>query len=79
MSYAEEKCSEAWSEQCARKYQYKNATRTVKHLIVNVGRRDVSRKKRPDIKHISLMIRTKVGNYSELVITQWSFIISKLV
>ena len=32
MSYAEEKRSEAWSEQCARKYQYKNATRTVKYI-----------------------------------------------
>ena len=52
MSYAEEKLSEAWSEQCARKYQYKNATRMVKHLIVflNVGRREVARKKRPQYK-----------------------------
>ena len=52
MSHAEENLSEAWSEQCARKYQYRNATKMVKHLIVflNVGRRDVTRQKCPEYK-----------------------------
>ena len=32
MSYAEEKRSDAWSEQCARKYQFKNASRILLYL-----------------------------------------------
>ena len=52
MSYAEEKRSDAWSEQCTRKYQFKNASRMVKHLVLflNVGRRDVAKRKRPEFK-----------------------------